>query len=202
MRTRALSLLVLGAILAIPAIVHAQASSDTPPPKAATPQQLFTGVLLADAKLTKTVRTLLTTQAGYVDPAPVFADLTGDGKPDAVVSVDGGGTAGTIAVYVLSADGVKSGKLKVVYHNQSLYRATTAVSDTVLTVSNPHWAAGDDLWGPHKIVQRTYQWKSAAHTLERTGTTTIDGPKTVTTVVGPGTTTPTTSTTPAPASTG
>jgi hypothetical protein len=198
MRMRVLILVALASIPA--AVAAAQVSSTTPSgtttQSGSSPQQLFAGVIVDDPKTSSTIRKLLTSKAGYIDPSPLFADLTGDGKSDAVVGVDDGGTAGTIAFYVLSADGSKNGSLKVVYHNQALYRAWASLNGTVLTVSNPHWAAGDDLWAPKKIVQKTYLWKGSAHTLVRTGTATIDGPKTVTTVVG-GTTTPTTPTTPA-----
>jgi len=198
MRMRVLILVALAAIPA--AVAGAQVSTTTPggatqQAGGGSPQQLFSGVIIDDPKTSTTVRKLLTSKAGYIDPNPLFGDVTGDGKSDAVVGVDAGGTAGTIAFYILSADGSKNGSLKVVYHNQNLYRAWASLSGSVLTVSNPHWAAGDDLWAPKKIVQKTYQWKPSAHTLERTGTTTIDGPKTVTTVVGG--TTPTTPTTPA-----
>jgi hypothetical protein len=201
MRTRLLSLLALAAI---PAIAHAATpgtgTGTTTTTTTPTPQTLFSKPLLADSKVTSAIKKLLTSKAGYIDPNPVYADLTGDGKADAVVSVDAGGAAGTIAVYVLSTDGSKDGTLRVVYRNQELYRATTSVSGSVLTISNPHWSAGDDLWDPKKIVQRTYQWEPARQTLERTGTTTIAGPTTITTVVGPGATTP--ATTPAPPTTG
>jgi hypothetical protein len=188
MRTR---LAIVLALAGIPAAVAAAQS--TPTTTTVSPQSVFSKPLLADVKVTKQIKTLLTSKAGYIDPTPVFADLTGDGKVDSVVSVDAGGAAGAVAVYVLSTDGSANGALKVVYRNQELYRATTSVSGSVLTIANPKWSAGDDLWDPKKIVQRTYEWKSSRKTLLRTGTTTIDGPKTVTTVVEPGTTT-----TPAP----
>jgi hypothetical protein len=194
---RARLLIVLG-LAAIPvAIVNAQTTAPTgptTPAKGTSPEALFSKPILADAKVTKAIKALITDKTGYIDPNPVFADLTGDGKSDAVISVDAGGTAGTIGVYVLSTDGSKSGALRVVYRNQELYRATTAVSGSTLTVSNPKWAKGDDLWAPHQIVQRAYEWKSSAQTLVRTGTTTIAGPTTVTTVVTPTTTTPTSTT--------
>jgi hypothetical protein len=190
--------LILVALAAIPvAVAGAQVSAPSGTTQTSgSPQQLFSGVIVDDSKTSSTIRKLLTSKAGYIDPSPLFADLTGDGKSDAVVGVDDGGTAGTIAFYVLSADGSKNGSLKVVYHNQGLYRAWASLNGSALTVSNPHWAAGDDLWAPKKIVEKTYAWKSSAHTLVRTGTQTIDGPKTVTTVVG-ATTTPATPTTPA-----
>ncbi len=190
MRTRLVIVLALAGLPA--AVAAAQSTPNTSP---VSPQTIFSKPLLADAKVTKQIKTLLTSKAGYIDPTPVFADLTGDGKADSVVSVDAGGAAGAIAVYVLSTDGSTNGPLKVVYRNQELYRATTSVSGSVLTIANPRWSAGDDLWAPKKIVQRTYAWKASKKTLLRTGTTTIDGPKTVTTVVTPGTTTPTPPTT-------
>jgi hypothetical protein len=190
MRTRVLILLALAATPV--AVAGAQSGTSTTPTTETSPQALFSQPLVSDAKVTKAIKKLLTSKAGYVDPNPVFADLTGDGKSDAVVSVDAGGTAGAIAVYVLSTDGSSSGALHVVYRNQELYRATTAVSGATLTIANPHWSPGDDLWDPKKIVQRTYEWKASKHTLARTGTTVVAGPTTVTTVVGPGTTTPTT----------
>ena len=63
-------------------------------------------MLLKDADTTSGVKRLLRTDAGFVSPTPVFADLTGDGKSDAVVTVENGGAAGAVAVYVLSADGL------------------------------------------------------------------------------------------------
>src|SRR6266487_3483177 len=49
-----------------------------------SPQALFRDVLLKDTKTASGVERLLRTNAGFVSPTPVFSDLTGDGKSDAV----------------------------------------------------------------------------------------------------------------------
>ena len=59
-------------------------------------------------------------------PRRVFADLTGDGKSDAVVTVENGGAAGAVAAYVLTAEGSDSGALRVAFRNQSLYQRPRA----------------------------------------------------------------------------
>ena len=63
-------------------------------------------MLLKDADTTSGVKRLLRTNAGFVSPTPVFADLTGDGKSDAVVTVENGGAAGAVAAYVLTRRGL------------------------------------------------------------------------------------------------
>src|SRR5262249_60372922 len=122
MRMRVLILVVLAAIPATVAAAQVGTTTPTTTQAGTSPQQLFSGVIVDDPKTSTAIRKLLTSKAGYIDPSPQFADLTGDGKSDAVVCVDAGGSAGTVAVYVLSADGSKNGTLKGVYHNQDLYR--------------------------------------------------------------------------------
>ena len=91
-----------------------------------SPQELFRDVLLKDADTTSGVKRLLRTNAGFVSPTPVFADLTGDGKSDAVVTVENGGAAGAVAAYVLTAEGSDSGALRVAFRSQSLYQRPRA----------------------------------------------------------------------------
>ena len=71
---------------------------------------------------------MLRSGRGFVEPHPVFDDVTGDGKADALVRVMTGGAASAVAVYVLSTDGTKSSDLRVVMRNQRLYRATLKVN--------------------------------------------------------------------------
>ena len=113
--------------LALPAAAAAQAAppEQTTPPQQ-TPQTLFTGLVVNDPRTSTDVRGLLTSGAAFVGSPPQFADLTGDGRMDAVVQVRIPGAAGTVAVYAFSTDGTSDGRLRAVLRSQALYRATVA----------------------------------------------------------------------------
>ena len=129
---------------------------------------LFKQKLLADDGTSKDVKSMLRSGRGFVEPHPVFDDVTGDGKADALVRVMTGGTAGAVAVYVLSTDGTKSSNLRVVMRNQRLYRATVKVNDAHnLVVRVPVFAAGDALCCPSRARDRTYAWNAKAKELRR-----------------------------------
>jgi hypothetical protein len=138
-----------------------------------TPQQLFRKVLLADPKLASGVERLLNTNTGFVSPTPVFADLTGDGKSDAVVTVDNGGVAGAIAAYVLTAEGSAKGDLHVALRIQSLYQGRVRTSGPTLTVAEPLWSRGDDVCCPRRANERDYAWDAAKKAFTRRATRTI-----------------------------
>jgi hypothetical protein len=148
--------------LALPGAAAAQA------PPEQTPQALFEDLVVKDTRTTATVRALLQSDAGYVG-APGFADLTGDGRMDAVVAVRIPGAAGTVAVYAFSSDGTDGDSLRAVFRSQALYRATTRISGTTLTVAQPRWARGDDLCCPAARTERDYVWAARTRTLRRTG---------------------------------
>ena len=147
-----------------------------------TPQALFRTVLLADAGTASGVKRLLRTNAGFVSPTPVFADLTGDGKSDAVVTVENGGAAGAVAAYVLTAEGSDSGALRVALRNQSLYRGRVRMSGPTVTIVLPVYARGDDVCCPRHAIERDYAWDATAKTFTRRATRTV-------TTAGTGTTT-------------
>jgi hypothetical protein len=130
-------------------------------------------VLLADPKLASGVKRLLNTNAGFVSPAPVFADLTGDSKSDAVVTVDNGGVAGAVAAYVLTAEGSSSGDLHVAFRSQSLYQGRVRTSGATLTVAQPLWSRGDDVCCPRKAIERDYAWDASKKTFTRRATRTV-----------------------------
>ena len=115
---------------------------------------------------------MLRSGRGFVEPHPAFADVTGDGKADALVRVMTGGAAGAVAVYVLSTDGTTGSDLRVVMRNQRLYRATLKVNGAHnLVVRVPVFAAGDDAvlpvarTRPHVRLEREGQ--AAAADLDR-----------------------------------
>jgi hypothetical protein len=152
-RSSALALLVL--MVAVPATAQ-------------QPQALFTKTLIADAKTSADVKSMLRSGRGFVEPSPVFADVTGDGKSDALVRVLDGGAAGAVAVYVLSTDGTTSSALRVVMRNQRLYRATLKVNAAHnLVVRTPLYAPGDTLCCPSRARERTYAWDAKTKAMRR-----------------------------------
>src|SRR3954467_5888701 len=153
----------LAAALALPAAPAAQSA----PPAQTQAQALFEDLLVKDARTTPAVRQLLQSDAGFVGAQPAFADLTGDGRMDAVVTVRMPGAAGTVAVYVFSTDGTGGDRLRAVFRSQVLYRATTRVAAGTLTVSQPRWSRGDDVCCPSARTDRRYAWDARTHTLRR-----------------------------------
>jgi len=128
-----------------------------------TPQSLFTHEIATDKATAADIRSGLRDGRLFVDEDIAFADLTGDRRQDAIVRVDDGGAAGTVAVYVYSTDGAK--KLRAVYRNQRLYRATTVVQGAALLLSTPRYAAGDEICCPAQSLQRTLTWSGRRHRL-------------------------------------
>jgi hypothetical protein len=140
-------------------------------------QELFKKTLLADDKTTASIMDLLSDGGGIVAPEITFADLTGDGRSDAVVLVDTRGAAGAVALYVFSTDGeAEESDLRAVYRSQRLYRATIEVADATLIVRTPRFVGGDDVCCPAKIVQRVYAWSAGNKTMRLRSSDEVAGP--------------------------
>lgn len=140
-------------------------------------QSLFKKTLLDDTKTTSAIKALLRDGGGIVAPDITFADLTGDGRSDAVVLVETRGVAGAVALYVLSTDGEsEDSDLRAVYRSQRLYRASAEFADGTLIVRTPRYAEGDDVCCPVKVVERVYAWSAGSKTLTRRSTREVDGP--------------------------
>jgi hypothetical protein len=151
--------LVLLLLLAAPAAAQQQ------PPD---PQALFRQTLLDDPKTSAEVKQMLRTGRGFVEPAPAFADVTGDGKSDALVRVMTGGAAGAVAVFVLSTDGTTSSNLRPVFRTYGLYRATVKVNNVHnLVIRVPLFSPGDPLCCPSHARDRTYAWSAKDKRLHR-----------------------------------
>jgi hypothetical protein len=174
MARRAIPAVLAVAALAVPAGVGAQQQGDATTPTSA--QAFFRDLLLGDKATSTAIKRLLHTGAGFVSPQPQFADLTGDGKSDAVVTVSDGGAAGAVAVYVFSAEGSADGKLHAVYRSQQLYRVHARVSGPTLTLVVPKWSTGDDLCCPAKLAERDYAWSPRAKGFTRRAVREIPGP--------------------------
>jgi hypothetical protein len=151
------------AVLALPLAPARQA------PPAQTPQTLFAGLLVNDPRTTTAIRGLLGTGAAIIGPRPAFADLTGDGRMDAVVQVRIPGAAGTIAVYAFSTDGARDDALRPILRRQALYRGGARVTGATLTVLDARYAPGDDVCCPAARSESDYRWDARSRTLRRAG---------------------------------
>ena len=153
------------ALLLAPAAAAAMAPAATA--QDVTPQELFGGIIREDPGTTTAIRRLLESGAGFVSARPLFADLTQDGKQDAVATVVTPGVAGAVAAYVLSADGSQDNQLKVVYRTQRQYRLRARVTNAVLTLSSPTWRRADELCCPSRLVERDYAWNRSLRIMQR-----------------------------------
>src|SRR5215212_10276016 len=120
-RPIALALLLFVAVPTLPAAAEETAG-----------QKLFRKRLLNDRAVKPEVKRVLR-NGGFVDRNIRFGDVTGDGKSDALVLVNQGGSAGRIALYVYTShrprrgDGAGGGELRIRYKNQHLYRARASL---------------------------------------------------------------------------
>jgi hypothetical protein len=98
-------------------------------------------------------------KGGFVQKAILFADLTGEGKDDAVVLVDSGGASGVVALYVFSAG--SGSDLKIVYRNQRLYRAGARINPgPSLVYTAPLFNDGDELCCPSASRETELRWST------------------------------------------
>ena len=161
-------------VLTAGAVLLSSAGSSAEP---SASQELFQKTLLDDERTTSAIKGLLSDGGGFVAPDTVFADITGDGRADALVLVETGGVAGAVALYLFSTDGeAADSPLRAVYRSQQLHRATVEPEGRTLRIRTPKYAEGDDVCCPAKITQRTYEWSATARSLQRRGTIEFDGP--------------------------
>jgi hypothetical protein len=121
-------------------------------------QKLFRDKLLKSDQVSHSIKVTLK-KGGFVDPDILFADLTGEGKDDAVVQVDSGTSAGHVALYIFSSG--SGTNLQIVYRNQRLYRAAARVNPgPTLVYSVPKYKAGDELCCPSEYVETTLKWSA------------------------------------------
>jgi hypothetical protein len=113
---------------------------------------------LKSPEVAKPVKTTLQ-KGGFVDPNVMFGDLDGDGKQDAVVLVDSGGSAGIVALYIFSSYG--GGQLQIAYRNQRLYRGAARLNPgPELVYTLPGYNVGDELCCPSAYIETTIRWSS------------------------------------------
>lgn len=143
---------VTTALLAL-AVIAAPAGADL-----TRSQTFFAQKLQQDGKTSPRIKELLRS-GGFVDRSVAFRDLNRDKKSDAIVRVQSGGASGAVAVYVFSTAGAK--ELRVVFRSENLQRASTKVTDGVLSYRTSRYAAGDELCCPAQIVETKLKWVRA-----------------------------------------
>jgi hypothetical protein len=128
-------------------------------------QALFSRLIREDPATSKAVKAALEKRSAFVAPDVGFADLTGDGKQDAIAVVESGGAAGAVAVYVFSVDGAKDGKLRAIYRSQRLYRLFIRTDGPTLLIRTPVYGPGDEVCCPAQLLERTLTWSKGAQRL-------------------------------------
>ena len=135
-------------------------------------QKLFRKRLLNDREVKPEIKQVLR-NGGFVDRDIRFGDLTGDGKSDALVLVNEGGSAGRIALYVYSShrmrddDGGGGGdELHIRYKAQNLYRARARLKrpgakrrNGAVVYSTPVYDPGDELNDPGAREVVEVRWR-------------------------------------------
>jgi len=171
---------ILAAVAALPAAAGAQTARPQPPPS--SPQILFRDLIAGDTRgTTRGIRSGLRARRLFVQPDVLFADLTGDGKPDAIARVSTGGAQGDVAVYVFSVDGVKpdaqgKAQLRAIYRNQALYRASARVTDATLFVRSAQYREGNEPCCPSQLLERTLTWSARVQRLVLRSSRRLDVP--------------------------
>lgn len=159
-RSIALALLLCVAAPALPATADQTAA-----------QKLFRKRLLNDRGVKPEVKRVLR-NGGFVDRDIRFGDITGDGKSDALVLVNEGGSAGRIALYVYSShpprnsDGGGGDMLRIRYKDQNLYRARANLKQTsakrprgAVVYKTPVYDPGDELGDPGANEVVEVRWR-------------------------------------------
>jgi len=134
-------------------------------------QKLFRDRLLNDRGVSADIKRVLR-GGGFVDRNIRFGDLTGDGKSDALVLVNQGGSSGRIAVYVFSShkprsdDGGGGDELRIRYKAQRLYRARASLKQPTskrprgaVVYKTPVYDPGDQLNDPGATRVVEVRWR-------------------------------------------
>lgn len=140
-------------------------------------QRLFAKLIVEDRRTSPEVGDLLRSREGFVDDRVVFADLTGDRRQDAVVSVASGGAAGDVAFYVFSTQGRDAGdELRAIYRSEGLYRSTVRVRKGRLISRVPRYEPTDSLCCPTAIMEQTLRWNRDAGRFREIASRELEGP--------------------------
>jgi hypothetical protein len=94
--------------------------------------------------------------AGIDRAAVARGDLTGDGRPDALVPVTAGPAAGIVAYYVYAAEA--DGTVRDVFPVNAVYRARVALRGRRLVETLPIYRRADPGCCPSAVQTTVYRW--------------------------------------------
>ena len=174
-RLTALALLAFVVVPAAPAAADQTAA-----------QKLFRKRLLNDRTVSKEIKRVLR-NGGFVDRDIRFGDLTGDGKSDALILVNEGGSGGRVALYVYSShkphknDGGGGDELRIRFRRQSLYRARASLKRAsakrphgAIVFKTPVYDPGDELSDPGATRVSEVRWRPRRNGFRVIETRTVD----------------------------
>ena len=141
-------------------------------------QREFRSRLLHDSGVSAYVKSRLR-HGGFVDRHILFADLTGEGKSDAVVLVHSGASAGRIAMYVFSS--LKASRLRIVYKRQALFRASARLLKPsrarprgAIVLREPIYDPGDELCCPGAHRDSELRWSTRSRRFKVVSSEVVD----------------------------
>lgn len=136
-----------------------------------TPRTIRSFDLASDANVQQLVRE---TGGEFVPGEVIYADLTGDGDDEAIVPIDSGGTAGTIAYIVLT--GGPDGTIALLRHlpNPDVPGVSVRVEGRKLIETMPVYGQDDPNCCPSKLRVTEYRWDGT--TLGQDSMRIIDNP--------------------------
>lgn len=96
---------------------------------------------------------------GEIEPRRIaYTDMTGDGREEAVIVVESGGTAGDLGACVMTLDGSMPSVLGYIDAGGHVELRLPEAGGGVIVVQEGVYEAGDAQCCPSKLRERTYRW--------------------------------------------
>jgi len=133
------------------------ASPAPPPPDVASldPRALVIRDVAASPDIRALARHPRVAGAGVSPRFVSYGDVTGDGRPDALVQVRSGGAAGTVAYFVYA---LVDGRVRDVMPVNDVFAADVAIVAGRIVQRLPLWSAGDRPCCPSRVSTTVYRW--------------------------------------------
>jgi hypothetical protein len=111
--------------------------------------------------------------AGVSRASTSYGDVTGDGRPDALVQVRSGGAAGTVAYFVYA---VRDGRVRDVLPVNDVFGADVAIVAGRIVQRLPLWSARDAPCCPGRVAITVFRWDDGHMATQASSTRPLHGP--------------------------